>query len=688
MGIFKYISVLFFIALCSCSKSGTTPPVAPNNLWDNNNQISVTLTNSDIMAVVGERVSSTISIGNLKAKNYSVTPSLPVGINLNSDSGVIAGIAAVIQPKLRYSINVTDEFGRSAQASIYIQVKPDILISDVSIPEITTVSGNTVDLHQYVSEGKGNYLFEIIDASFGSVSSLGIFTPGTKKGLVDFRVTDNAGVGSQLHFLAKIGVPRLVVNYSNPIEGSPLIMQLSLSGKSNSDSVINYSISLVTAMDNNVSKTPGAVTIPAGETTAQIVIPTYNNKINKDNGVFKVALALDQNLRFNGLNDDTQEFSVVIINTNPPPLVSFSSGTSTFVEYDQTASFTIRLIGADGLPVASTKNVSIDYQLDLNFSNVKNVDHNYQNGTQVFLPGEVSKTISFHLYHDVNGNQPGDPDRLMSFKLLNPINSNLSQNIRHNMTILDPMVIDIETFVSNFILLQELQLRQWNTVQNVLVRIKPTGVIRSADSSRAAFSSGFIQLTYPTTITMQNAGSIIGHGGAGGMPADPNSGEFANYCNQQIPGGTGGNGGAAISVVTPMTIINSGTIFGGGGGGGGGVSAIIGNDGLCTLSKKRISGGSGGVGADGGFDNPLLPGPGGIQQGTSDPDAAYASNGGSGGLPGRMGDEGGVPSIQPSSSIVGKAGDSGYAILDSDQSGNHLVSIRNIEQGIIKGKGQ
>lgn len=679
------IPILILTISCGCTRGSSESTSANPNPSFGNNQISISVPSGDILVVVGEQIQLTPIVSNATSEHFSISPDLPVGLDLNPLTGEVTGIAAVIQGRTRYSLKVIDTQGRSSQTSIFIETRPDIYVNNVSIPEVTSVSGPAVNLNQFVSGGKGNYQFEIIDPSFGSVTSLGVFTPGTKQGDVQFKVTDNFGFGTQARFFIHIGVPRIAVNYSNPTEGSPLVLQIDISGKSDVPIAVSYEITLVSAMSDNVSQTPGTVIIPAGSTSAQIQIPTYNNHINKDNGVFTVSLTLDANARFKDTDADTKDYSVIVINVNPAPLVQFLTGSSTAIEYDQLASITINLVGKDGLPLASTKTVSVDYILDPTFTTVQSFDHNFKNGTAIFQPGESSKTIEFQLYHDVNGNLPADNDRLMSFKLLNPINATLGLISRHNLAVLDPMVFDISGTVYDFVLSDELVGRAWNGVQNVLVRIGPNGVLKSSVSTKAAFSSGYVQLTYPTAITLRNEGMIIGHGGLPGSAPNPQSGQYAGLCNKQISGQNGGDGGPAISVVTPLTLVNSGQIYGGGGGGGSGVSAIIGNDAVCSLSKTRIQGGSGGIGADTGTGLPLLPGPGGLPQSSSEADSAYVSAGGSGGVPGLPGAAGDLPALVDVGIIPGQGGLAGLAILDPDTQGGHLVTIQS-NSGLIKGR--
>jgi hypothetical protein len=668
---------ILLISLCGCTNSpeSASPKVGPI-LWDESGQVTISIPTGDVVAVIGEPIFIAPAVKSGTPSSFSVTPTLPVGMSVNKTSGIISGIASAQLTRTRYNLNVVDNVGRSNSTAFFIEVRPDISLINPNIVEVATVSGAAVNLKDLISGGKGSYKFEIVDTAFGTIVG-SVLTPGTTAGNVEIRVVDNNGQGSLLKFQVRIGVPQISVSYTNPAEGQPIVLQLALSGASSLPATINYSVQLFAAMDSNVSQDPGSVTFAPGQVQKTIVIPTYNNGINKNNGLVNVHLNVDDGARFVDGAQSTRDVPVTIFNVNPPPVVAFNPGSSTVVEYDQTASLTIKL------DRASAKTVSVNYGLDQIFSTVQANDHNFVDGLATFLPGETFKTISFHLYHDVNGNQPANADRLMSFKLSNPINGTITVGGRHNMAVTDPMVIDISSVQTDFVLLSELQTRAWNGIQSVLVRVEPTGVVMSSSVTRAAFSSGFISRASETKITVENYGSIIGRGGASGVAADPAAQTYHGYCNQQIPGFNGGDGGPAISVVVPMTIINRGLIASGGGGGGSGVSAVIGQDNICS-NRENVTGGRGGSGAGALGAQPVRGEEGGGPT-TSQNGQAYVSSGGAGGGPGEVGVNGQSPVLYFNDPLsVGVGGQPTFAIIDNDGNNGHYISLQNF--GIIKGK--
>lgn len=98
------------------------------------------------------------------------------------------------------------------------------------------------------------------------------------------------------------------------------------------------------------------------------------------------------------------------------------------------------------------------------------------------------------------------------------------------------------------------------------------------------------------TLVVNNAGTISGHGGAGGIRAE---GDIDACTPGAAQAGNGGDGGHGISVASAgATINNTGTISGGGGGGGGGGA---GERGSVTISGvfRYYAGRPGGAGGNG-----------------------------------------------------------------------------------------
>jgi hypothetical protein len=96
-------------------------------------------------------------------------------------------------------------------------------------------------------------------------------------------------------------------------------------------------------------------------------------------------------------------------------------------------------------------------------------------------------------------------------------------------------------------------------VATVTLTINAGVTVSSTSTASAAIDTG--AFTGGSTLSIINNGSILGAGGAGRVGATSNT---ANA------GAAGFAGGPALNVQLPVTISNSGQIFGGGGGGGSG----------------------------------------------------------------------------------------------------------------------
>ena len=130
--------------------------------------------------------------------------------------------------------------------------------------------------------------------------------------------------------------------------------------------------------------------------------------------------------------------------------------------------------------------------------------------------------------------------------------------------------------------LDALSLDRYHDVRVVI----PSGATLVASStSTYALKTG---TSHVAKLTIQNAGTIVGRGGAGGRGGLSGSGGHAGPA-----GGSGSAGGASMHIESNVTILNTGTIAGGGGGSGGGGSG----GGDSNWSNYYAGGGGGGGGA-------------------------------------------------------------------------------------------
>jgi len=155
----------------------------------------------------------------------------------------------------------------------------------------------------------------------------------------------------------------------------------------------------------------------------------------------------------------------------------------------------------------------------------------------------------------------------------------------------------------------------WNGSSKLVCTINSGIYVYSASTGSYALT---INGNFPGGVTLNNAGNIVGKGGAGGN-AGPGG---------YSPEAVGGIGGPGLLVQSAVSINNTGNIAGGGGGGGGGQ----GTNGPCNspCGKNQCCG----------YDyDPAGGGGGGASLGTAGPGcnagaaASYANAGGSGGYP-------------------------------------------------------
>lgn len=231
---------------------------------------------------------------------------------------------------------------------------------------------------------------------------------------------------------------------------------------------------------------------------------------------------------------------------------------------------------------------------------------------------------------------------------------------------------------------------------NASVTVNPSVYVTSNSTSTPAFlATG----SYPSgsKLNIINNGAIIGRGGNGGAGGASSGSLVSN-------GSPGSQGGTALQIQLPTTIINNNLLGGGAGGGGGGGAAYDSFSGSKTSSGSSGGGGGGGgqaLGAGGagggaastGYNRPgavgtgagFSPGAGGAGGSSVYTDAktgtqgARAGAGGAGGTPGLAGAPGALAPTYETRSSPGNGGQPGLAIVGTSflvsYSGNALAGI-------------
>lgn len=175
----------------------------------------------------------------------------------------------------------------------------------------------------------------------------------------------------------------------------------------------------------------------------------------------------------------------------------------------------------------------------------------------------------------------------------------------------------------------------WNQSSQLVATIA-SGVYISSNSTGTAGLT--VTGAFPNGVTLNNSGTIVGMGGAGGKG--------------QMNGTTGGAGGTALLAQTAVTVNNSGIIAGGGGGGGGGGYR-------SSPQFKAPSIGFSGGGGGGGRSSAAANSSGGARGDVWGVDGSiyYGNAGGSGTVSGAGG--GGSPAYGYTSNYGGNGGDWG-----------------------------
>jgi hypothetical protein len=146
----------------------------------------------------------------------------------------------------------------------------------------------------------------------------------------------------------------------------------------------------------------------------------------------------------------------------------------------------------------------------------------------------------------------------------------------------DAVTIELTTSTSRFDVAAALGPRTFPV--RVTVNIAAGAVVSGTALMDPALTTGAVPAG--SSVTIKNAGSIIGAGGAGGSGGNGNRGSSRCCGRDGLPGGT------AIELTVPATLQNTGFVFGGGGGGAG------------YSGCGRAAGGGGGAGSPGGPGGP------------------------------------------------------------------------------------
>lgn len=126
---------------------------------------------------------------------YSINPTLPNGLTLNSITGVLSGTPTIMQALTTYTITVTDNYNQTADITITITIILPALITTILVPSITAARGIFFQSTPVgITSGVSPYSYSITPALPSGVNintSTGVIsgTPATSLVITSYTVT-------------------------------------------------------------------------------------------------------------------------------------------------------------------------------------------------------------------------------------------------------------------------------------------------------------------------------------------------------------------------------------------------------------------------------------------------------------------------------------------------------------------
>jgi hypothetical protein len=187
-----------------------TPIVAPN----------ITVTSGSVSVQRDSALSSYSVTNNGTASTYTVSPSLPSGITLNSTTGLISGTPSTVQSSTTYTLTATNDLGNST-ATFTITVteipssgggvdggapalEPALCVApriEEVVPNWSDSSGGTrVKIIGHNLSPSVYFEGRHVDVLLSSANSVTVITPGGRKGKIEIQI-DGCGSSSKTTFI-------------------------------------------------------------------------------------------------------------------------------------------------------------------------------------------------------------------------------------------------------------------------------------------------------------------------------------------------------------------------------------------------------------------------------------------------------------------------------------------------------
>ena len=188
------------------------------------------------------------------------------------------------------------------------------------------------------------------------------------------------------------GLTRPVLSVSNPtaVEGDAEVFDVTLSSPSTKPVSVEYQTVANSATTAQFTTVDNVLTIPAGQTTATIAVPTTAGTAFTGSQSFLLQLSDPANATI-----PVASATATIEDTLPLPSLSVAAATSTATGPGGVQDFTVSLSSAYVLPV------SVSYAT-ADGTAVAGTDYTATGGTLTFEPGQTSLTVPVTLLPDMN----------------------------------------------------------------------------------------------------------------------------------------------------------------------------------------------------------------------------------------------------------------------------------------------
>ena len=205
--------------------------------------------------------------------------------------------------------------------------------------------------------------------------------------------------------------------------GGSAAVTVQLSAVHGKDVIVPFTLS-GTAIDgkNYWVMTPSPLTIRAGETTGVITVALMDDKQYEDTKTIIVTIVKP----VNAAPGKSLVHRLAIVESDPPPAIAFLMKESSGDEGVTPARLDV------ALSAASSRRTTVTYAITGGTA-ANNRDYTLKNGTLVFEPGELSKSIDIGIIDD----KLHEDNETIEVTLSNPINAVLGKQTVHTYTILE-----------------------------------------------------------------------------------------------------------------------------------------------------------------------------------------------------------------------------------------------------------